>query len=298
MTQLTVDCLSDIFEYLENDKETLYSCLLANRLWCESRALLHENGISITTPTLNPPLFNYLSFCKVLSICTIDHIILFSIKPPQRILAIQEILKMIVRISSLKKLDCIVTVDIRVDLSHLSRVIDCLKDLSLLKINSNLDFKLFYILSQNCQNIKSFAIQFKSCVLRGLTDLIFSQNNLMHLSLMRLNSISSLSSLITKTFRHLNQVRNLWKPRILGQISRNNGKNLRELYTDDDSLNLASAKFCLNLFSLLTAKFVNTEELKLILDNCRQLESIQVFYHVGKESLEVVTKYSQKNFMN
>ncbi|CAG8650105.1 17219_t:CDS:2 [Funneliformis caledonium] len=176
--------------------------------------------------------------------------------------------------SSLKKLDCIVTVDIRVDLSYLPGVIDCLKDLSLLKINSNLDSKLFYILSQNCQNIKSFAIQFKSCVSRGLTDLISSQNNLMHLSLMSLNSISGFSSLITKTFRHLNQ------------ISRNNGKNLRELHTDDDSLNLASAKFCPNLFSLLTAKFVNTEELKLNLDNCRQLESIQMFYHVGKENLE------------
>ncbi|CAG8642870.1 15938_t:CDS:2, partial [Funneliformis caledonium] len=186
----------------------------------------------------------------------------------------QEILKMIVRMFFLKKLDCIVTVDIRVDLSYLPGVIDCLKDLSLLKINSNLDSKLFYILSQNCQNIKSFAIQFKSYVLRGLTDLISSQNNLMHLSLMSLNSISDLSSLITKSFRHLNQ------------ISRNNGNNLRELHTDDDSLNLASTKFCSNLFSLLTAKFMNTKELKLILDNCRQLESIQVFYHIGKESLE------------
>ncbi len=33
--QLPADCLNDIFEYLENDKVTLHSCLLANRLWCE-----------------------------------------------------------------------------------------------------------------------------------------------------------------------------------------------------------------------------------------------------------------------
>src|SRR5438552_1792482 len=30
-----VDCLNEIFEYLENDDTTLYSCLLVNRLCCE-----------------------------------------------------------------------------------------------------------------------------------------------------------------------------------------------------------------------------------------------------------------------
>ena len=35
MAQLLADCLNDIFEYLEKDIVTLYSCLLVNRLWCE-----------------------------------------------------------------------------------------------------------------------------------------------------------------------------------------------------------------------------------------------------------------------
>ena len=35
MAQLPSDCLNDIFEYLEDDKVTLYSCILVNRLWCK-----------------------------------------------------------------------------------------------------------------------------------------------------------------------------------------------------------------------------------------------------------------------
>jgi len=31
---LIAECLDEIFEYLANDKNTLYSCLLVNRLWC------------------------------------------------------------------------------------------------------------------------------------------------------------------------------------------------------------------------------------------------------------------------
>ncbi|CAG8595986.1 15183_t:CDS:1 [Funneliformis caledonium] len=33
--KLPVDCLNEIFEYLEEDKVTLHSCLLVNRLWCQ-----------------------------------------------------------------------------------------------------------------------------------------------------------------------------------------------------------------------------------------------------------------------
>src|SRR5436305_865640 len=35
MSQLSADCLNEIFEYLENDAVTLRSCLLVNRLWCK-----------------------------------------------------------------------------------------------------------------------------------------------------------------------------------------------------------------------------------------------------------------------
>src|SRR5436190_7624918 len=96
MSQLPTDCLNDIFEYLKGDIVTLHSCLLVNRLWCEasvrilwrdirrynswtystlitclpneSKEVLRKNGIIISTPTSKPPMFNYATFCKVLSI--------------------------------------------------------------------------------------------------------------------------------------------------------------------------------------------------------------------------------------
>ena len=95
MSKLPDDCLGDIFEYLVDDKFTLHSCLLVNHLWCrvavrilwrviwnyndknistliaclpnESKEILLNNGIIISTPTSKPPMFNYASFCKVLS---------------------------------------------------------------------------------------------------------------------------------------------------------------------------------------------------------------------------------------
>src|ERR1044072_6007748 len=95
MSQLPVDCLNEIFEYLEEDKVTLHSCLLVNRLWCgvsirilwrsirnyntliaclpnDSKEILSKNGIITSMPALRPPMFNYASFCKVLSIYQVN----------------------------------------------------------------------------------------------------------------------------------------------------------------------------------------------------------------------------------
>src|ERR1051325_6008573 len=109
MACLPVDCLNDILENLEEDKNTLCSCLLVNRLWCEvsvrilwrniwslryginrssailstlvaclpneSKELLHENKIFIPTPTSKPPLFDYVAFCRVLSVSEIGRVV-------------------------------------------------------------------------------------------------------------------------------------------------------------------------------------------------------------------------------
>src|SRR5204863_1384149 len=96
MSQLTADCLEEIFEYLENDKITLYSCLLVNRLWCkisvrilwrdiwnyntliaclpnETKEILFRNKIITSTLTLKSPIFNYASFCKSLSLSDVKY---------------------------------------------------------------------------------------------------------------------------------------------------------------------------------------------------------------------------------
>src|ERR1044072_5008157 len=96
MSQLSADCLNEIFEYLEKDRVALRSCLLVNRLWCEisvrilwrnirnyntliaclpneSKENLHKDGIITSTSTPRPPMFNYATFCKILSIYQVDY---------------------------------------------------------------------------------------------------------------------------------------------------------------------------------------------------------------------------------
>src|ERR1051325_3470795 len=94
MIKLNVDCLSLIFNELQN-KKSLYSCLLVNKEWCQlvipilwkkyswyhnyeagkkpfntilsclpsfSKQCLSDNDIEL--PSSKLPLFNYVSFCK------------------------------------------------------------------------------------------------------------------------------------------------------------------------------------------------------------------------------------------
>src|SRR5256886_17663078 len=97
MSQLPSDCLNEIFEYLEDDKVTLRSCLLVNHLWCEvsvrilwrsirnyntliaclpnkSKEILYKEGIiTSASTTSNSPMFNYSSFCRVLSVFQVHY---------------------------------------------------------------------------------------------------------------------------------------------------------------------------------------------------------------------------------
>ena len=196
---LPADCLIEVFENLENDKSTLHSCLLVNRLWCkssvgilwrsicsfkhnlkassaifstliaclpnESKELLHKNQIFISTPTSKPPLFNYVSFCKILSIDEIGRIIENGIKnnttkillKDRMCLVIKELLIMFMnQISSLKKLTYYDNYYITDEISFtFPRAKDCLADLSELRCSTIINFDQ---LSRVCQNLQSLSI--------------------------------------------------------------------------------------------------------------------------------------------
>ncbi|POG77130.1 hypothetical protein GLOIN_2v1549563, partial [Rhizophagus irregularis DAOM 181602=DAOM 197198] len=143
MSQLPVDCLNEIFEYLEDDRFTLYSCILVNRLWCgtsvsifwrdiynystsnfstliaclpnESKEILYENRIIISPSTSKFPTFNYAAFCKILSINRVYYKIRGLLRNQQTIssqnlnnyihIMVREIFKMLMnQITSLKSL--------------------------------------------------------------------------------------------------------------------------------------------------------------------------------------------------
>ncbi|RIA83583.1 hypothetical protein C1645_833603 [Glomus cerebriforme] len=237
--QLLTDCLNEIFEYLEDDKITLHSCLLVNRLYCEiavrilwrnvwnfqyrihyepyrthvplaiirtlitclpneSKDLLYKNGIFIVNPTHKPPLFNYASFCKVLSIHGIDQMIQHILEKQQQSIALrslsynkyllsQEILKMFMKqISSLKSLDYYSGYSKKVQnimFTHLPEAKNCLVDLIELNCSSDIYSEFFYQISQTCHNIQSLTIKFENFISDGLTDLISLQNNLKSVTL-------------------------------------------------------------------------------------------------------------------
>ncbi|CAG8485678.1 10261_t:CDS:1 [Funneliformis mosseae] len=233
-SRLSVDCLDEIFEYLENEKATLYSCLLVNRLWhkssvrilwrniwsvpisypnrrrwvssskilrtlidClphESKVLLSEKGIYSTSKL---PLVNYVSFCKVLSIHEVDQIIQRNLCPTKRELVLQEILKMFMKqITSLKELDYKITSsEIPVGFTSFPGAIDRLSDLSRLICSSNFCSEFFRKLSGICHNIKSLTVEIGTTISDGLNDLI-TQSNLNQLTLITSFSSSSLSYII------------------------------------------------------------------------------------------------------
>ena len=200
MSQLPADCLNEIFEYLEEDEIALRSCLLVSRLWCEvsvrilwrnirnystliaclpneSKEILYKGGISNTsTSTSKSPMFNYATFCKVLSIHQVDCRIRQLLRNQPSILSqslngdlhmatqevlnsnthiiTQEVLKLLISQTSLRKL----TFDLSLNIPKFTSfpgAKDCLKNLSELCCDSNIHPEFFYQLSQICHNLQS-----------------------------------------------------------------------------------------------------------------------------------------------
>jgi hypothetical protein len=218
MSQLPADCLNEIVEYLVNDKATLYSCLLVNRLWCsvsvrilwrniqnyktiiaclpnESKEILYKN--KIITSNSKFPLFNYVTFIKRLSIYDINNIIKkilqnFQSITPQSInykkyIVAMEIYKLFMNQISLRELYFnFVDTPIITFISY-PGAINCLKYLSKLSCNSDVYSEFFYQLSQLCHNIQYLDIYFEKTISNGLADLIAVQKNLKYLRICNYN---------------------------------------------------------------------------------------------------------------
>jgi len=401
--QLPADCLNDIFEYLRDDEEedTLRSCLLVNRLWCEvsvpilwtniqsyntlitclpieSKEILFKNGIIISTLTSKPPLFNYVTFIKILKIYEIvetiktiyKHTVSQSTDTNKEIVMIQEIFKMFMNQISLKRLDFYSSYSRKSYVNNISfftypGAIDCLKNLSMFNCSSDVHYEFFHQLSQTCHHLQSLKITIRKVISNGLTKLISVQQNLKYLKISNelhdnyevmeviFPSLTKLPNTLIKInlffdvdyhiplsflakFTNLQEIvlslgwfddeyfkilHHVTFPRLqilkfldgypnhehLTKFFENNGENLKELHisrgngNNRNSLNLAIAKFCLNLKSLYTTILYNEiETFKEILSSCQQLESIEIlcgkdYLNIG-ELLNVVARYSSKEF--
>src|SRR5581483_5003493 len=232
--QLHIDCFDEILEFSDGDNATLYSCLLVNRSLCkisvkilwrdiwrfqyskkrsrkklnsilstlisclskESKEFLHKNGVSIisTLDILKPPLFNYATFCKVISIDEIveiidnpNQVIISPNTKKTKCLVTKEMIKMFMnQISSLKKLSCYSDIYKKYN-PIIIGARDCLTNLSELSCPSNIKPEFFYQLSQICHNIKTLNITYLLYISDGLRELISSQHSLKILSLIQFN---------------------------------------------------------------------------------------------------------------
>ncbi len=276
--QLPTDCLNDIFEYLEEDKVSLRSCLLVNCLWCEvavrilwnnpwnfkynvhypnrtrvslpsailstliaclpkeSKDILYVNGIFIPPPTSKPPLFNYISFSKVLSIDAMNQTIADFLVNKQvndlnnnKHLLLRELLKTFMnQISSLKALEYSKEIQ-NTPFINFSGAKDCLTGLSAFSCYSNLYSSFFHQLSQLCHNIQTLTIVFENNKSNELKELISLQNNLKHLELIT-NGYEGWTGIIPALTKHHDTLKKLYIQVYYGPLSFiTSFKNLQEL---------------------------------------------------------------------
>jgi len=166
----------------------LYSRLLVNHLCCEvsvrilwtsiqnyntliaclpneSKEILCKNEIIISNSISKPLLFNYVAFIKLLSIHGIvENIVSQSLDNNKKIVMTQEIFQMIMNQTSLKKLyawPCVNFISKIPPFTTYPGSIDCLRNLSELICNQNMNSEFFHQLSQICHNIQSLDISFK-----------------------------------------------------------------------------------------------------------------------------------------
>jgi hypothetical protein len=337
--QLPADCFNEIFEYLERDKVTLRSCLLVNRLWCElsvrilwrniwssiqyrsdvqsqvlitlisclpndSKEFLYKNGIFISTPTWKTSLFNYASYCKVLSIHEIDQMIKRVLENHQfttsqsldynKYLLSQEILKMFMNdISSLKSLEYYSerSKNENIMFVYLPETKNCLKDLTKLKCSSDIYSEFFFQLSQISNNIQSLTIEFKDVISNGLTDLISLQNNLKSVTLKSedkdgmegiISSLTKFSSTLTKL-----KIKEYYIP--LSFIAMYT--NLQELVL---SLELSG------FYDFNQLQYVNFPQLKVLkfLDEYPEVEIMIKFLEINGKNLDELYMHNNDKILN
>ncbi|PKK67005.1 hypothetical protein RhiirC2_852481 [Rhizophagus irregularis] len=206
------DILLIIFEELEDDQRSLFSCLLVDKLWCEtaviflwknpwryylgfyqekflyntiilflpdeSKEFLKLEGIDIpSSKSQNPPLFDYLTFCRHLNVVKINSIIHLS--DYKKYIVEQEVYKLLMRKCSLLK-----SMDVRYIKHHLdyfNGAESCLSRLTELKCTT-FDQPLFYDrLDQHCQYIEKLIIDQCKKDNYGLAKLIQVQKNLKYI---------------------------------------------------------------------------------------------------------------------
>ncbi|PKC01399.1 hypothetical protein RhiirA5_414734 [Rhizophagus irregularis] len=212
MSQLNKDILFLIFEELQDDSKSLFSCLMVNRLWCEIvipilwrnpwcydinysnksylfiviasylsddiKKSIAKLGIQLPSFTHQSLLFDYLSFCRSINVYTI-RIITFigSFLAHDQFLLQQEFYYLFMKkFPELKYLDMR---SIRHQIFYFPEASLRFESLCELKCDTSIDSSYFYGLAQLCQYIQELIIiNVDPTNLHGVVKLIEVQKNL------------------------------------------------------------------------------------------------------------------------
>ncbi|EXX72960.1 uncharacterized protein OCT59_012785 [Rhizophagus irregularis] len=211
MSKLNKDILYLIFEEFQNDSKSLFSCLMVNRIWCETvipilwrnpwcydinyfsknyllaiitsylsddiKEYLTKQEIQLPLISYQPLLFDYLSFCRSINVVTI-RIIAFigSSLDYNRFLLQQEIYDLFMKkFPELKYLDM---KTIRHQIFYFPQAKIRFESLCELECDTSIDSSYFYGLAQLCQYIQRLIIANVKNNYHGIAELIGVQKNL------------------------------------------------------------------------------------------------------------------------
>ncbi|RIA84717.1 hypothetical protein C1645_404713 [Glomus cerebriforme] len=212
MSQLNKDILFLLFEELQSDSKSLFSCLLVNKLWCETaipilwrnpwsydinymnknylfaiitfylpidiKKFLISQGINFPPISYQSLLFDYLSFCRSINVNIIDDIISFgsSLTHNQFYLQQEFYNILITSCTELKYLDMRL---INHQIFYFPKAKARLETLYELKCDTSVGPTYFYGLARICKNVqKLIIINDTMKVNHGIAKLIEIQENL------------------------------------------------------------------------------------------------------------------------
>ncbi len=184
MPKLNKDILFLIFEELQEDSKSLFSCLMIDKLWCEtvipilwrnpwSYTINYNNKVSLYLIvtfylpddikeylTKKPPqsiLFDYLSFCRSIDIDILNKIISIGTSASyDQFLLQQEIYSLLMKkCPELKSLNIGI---IKHQLFYFPEAKAHLESLCELRCDTSIDSSYFYGLARICQNIQRLII--------------------------------------------------------------------------------------------------------------------------------------------
>ncbi|RIA92908.1 hypothetical protein C1645_820104 [Glomus cerebriforme] len=283
MSLINEDCLSLIFEELHDDRSSLYSCLLVNKIWCKfvvpilwrdpwnflnilkdstkdklflNTLLLHlpeesknylknQDNNSINIPQQRHPLFNYVSFIKYIrqKYKSLDIEIIYN---PSYNYELKSLLEQEIYKLLISKctLKFLDITKVKCPLYKYPGATDNLSCICELHCRSYDDQELLYGLAQICRFIERLCILYENSN-PGLANLIEVQKNLKYIKI------------LVNSFTNFNNVKLKSKCRIIDQAIIKQSHNLIYLDMPIENINIT-------FYNELFPKLVNLQ--KLILD--------------------------------